>query len=167
MLPVEAPADSGLPRRICEAVRDWLVEGREAGKFLMHGQDMGAILAEQPLLPLHGQFPQLYVIWVSATPVDTMVCYPQVSHVLEVAGQVRFYTQDPMQSQLVKDCRDLAWAVYAHLRLNRALGGLVTDFSIGRVSGDTEYLLRQDIAANGVVEFMAKAVDTFSLETNT
>lgn len=164
MLPEEAPADNGLPRLICEAVRDWLEAGRAAGKFVMHGQDMGAIRAEQPTLPLVGQFPQVYVVWTEAALVDSQVASPTISDELRFGVQARFYTQDPMQSQLVKDCRDLAWAVAAHLRLNRSYDGLVADVRLVRVTGDTEYLLRQNIAANGLVELEVTAVDTYTLE---
>jgi hypothetical protein len=165
VLPEEPSADNGLPRRVCEAVRDWLITGRDAGKFVMHNDDVGDVKAEQPLLPLTGKFPQLYVVWTEAVLVSSEVANPTVCDELRFGVQVRFYTQDPMQSQLVKDCRDLAWAVYRHLRLNRSYGGLVLDVVPSRVTGDTEYLLRQNIAANGLVELRATGVDRYTMES--
>jgi len=164
MLPEESPADEGLPRLICQAVRDWLLAGRDAGKFVMHFEDIGDIRAEQPSLPMLGQFPQLYVVWTDCTPLDEQVANPVMSTQLQFGLQVRFYTHDPMKEQLVKDSRDLAWAVYKHLRLNRSYDGLVSDVRFVRVTGDNEYLERQDIAAHGLVEMEVVAVDTFTLE---
>ena len=167
MLPEEPAVGVELPDSICEAVRAWLQLGKDAGKFVIRGEDVGAVKAEQPVLPLKGKFPQIYVVWASATPVDAQVCYPQVTHVVSVTGQVRIYLQEVNPTKRVQDTRNLSWAIYKHLRLTRALGGVVLDFTVGRVSGDPEALGRQGIRAQGLVEFAATAVDTFSLEDGT
>jgi hypothetical protein len=169
MLPPDQtpPVGTELPDAICAAVRDWLQTGKDAGKFIIRGEDVGAVKAEQPAYPLRGKFPQVYVVWSSATPVDAEVCYPQVTHIVQVVGQVRVYLQELNPKNRVNDTRNLSWAIYKHLRLSRALGGLVLDFTVGRVSGDTESLARQGISAHGVVEFSAKAIDSFDLEAGT
>ena len=167
MNPESPPVGVELPATVCEAVRAWLQLGKDVGKFVIRGEDVGAVKAEQPTYPLKGKFPQVYVVWSSATPTDMHVCNPQVTHIVQVIGQVRIYLQEANPTKRVQDTRNLSWAIYKHLRLNRGLSGAVLDFTVGRVSGDPETLARQGIRAQGLVEFMAKAVDTFDLDTTT
>jgi hypothetical protein len=167
MLPEEPAVGTELPDAVCEAVRAWLQLGKDSGKFVLRGEDVGAVKAEMPVLPLKGKFPQVYVVWSQATPIDAQVCYPQITHVVQVTGQVRVYLQEINPTKRVQDTRNLSWAIYRHLRLNRALGGVVLDFTVGRVSGDPESLARQGIRAHGVVEFAATKTDSFDLDAST
>lgn len=155
-------ADSGLPNRLCQAIADWLREGQEAGKFIIHGEDIGEIAAEAPRFQ-GGKYPKAFVVWSAFEPRDYQICAPAIHHQIKFLVQVRLYNQDPSNLQLTKDMRDLAWAMYEHLRLNRTFG-LAADCQITRVSGDVEYLLRQGILASGIIEMVATIDEAFVKE---